>query len=465
MDASAELRLSLVLWAAVAAIIIWARWRNQTAGVGLVLTYVVLLSMNHWLCTLLYVLPWYRPAYASNFVAAGFRQALYGLLSFAVASLVLWPWLRRWGPLRRLGVGHKRAEDGEVAPRFSGIYILLGLAGYFVVAPITAGVPTLSAITGSLGNLLVVGLTLACAQAWQTHRRGLLAALLLMAAVWPLVTVGSQGFLGAGFASLVILLAFVVQLIGFRGRVFLIALIVFYLGLSIYVTYMQNREDIRSVVWSEDSTAAQRAAVVYASARDFQWFNPLSEAHLFWIDVRMNQNFLIGSAAYRVESGLHDYAKGETLIDVFIMLVPRALWPSKPLRVGGSARVTQYTGIPFASSTSVGVGQVMEFYINFGTIGVVLGFVLFGCLLAALDEIAARCLQQGDWRSFALWYLPVLSLLRPDNDLFVIVAGFVSSLVAVLVINRFAVPVLLLRRPSARWRAPGGKGTILDRPP
>ena len=59
-------------------------------------------------------------------------------------------------------------------------------------------------------------------------------------------------------------------------------------------------------------------------------------------------------------------------------LVPRALWPDKPAVGGGGSLVTEYTGIPFEEGTSVGAGQVLEFYVNFGIPGVLAGFAGLG---------------------------------------------------------------------------------------
>ena len=48
---------------------------------------------------------------------------------------------------------------------------------------------------------------------------------------------------------------------------------------------------------------------------------------------------------------------------------------------GGGTIVQDFTGIEFADGTSVGAGQVLEFYVNFGTWGVIGGFLLFGWLI------------------------------------------------------------------------------------
>src|SRR5205814_7729697 len=96
------------------------------------------------------------------------------------------------------------------------------------------------------------------------------------------------------------------------------------------------------------------------------------------IDRRLNQNFLVGAAAASLESGQVEYASGATLGNMIVALIPRAIWPDKPAVGGGGSVVADFTGIEFAEGTSVGAGQVLEFYVNFGTWGVIGGFLLLG---------------------------------------------------------------------------------------
>ena len=76
------------------------------------------------------------------------------------------------------------------------------------------------------------------------------------------------------------------------------------------------------------------------------------------------------------------------------------------MAAGSSDLVSRFTGIQFAAGTSVGIGQVMEFYVNFGTAGTVAGFLLFGVVLTILDSAAGNCLRNGDLHGFVMWFLP-----------------------------------------------------------
>ena len=84
----------------------------------------------------------------------------------------------------------------------------------------------------------------------------------------------------------------------------------------------------------------------------------------------------------RASGRIYDFAYGGTV--PLWGFVPRALWPDKPAVGGGGSLVSEYTGIPFGEGTSVGAGQVLELYVNFGIPGVLAGFTGLGFLLMRL---------------------------------------------------------------------------------
>ena len=84
--------------------------------------------------------------------------------------------------------------------------------------------------------------------------------------------------------------------------------------------------------------------------------------------------------------------EGETYSDLLWSLVPRFLFPSKPIKQLGQVYGHRY-GIldEWDSSTSVNVPhQVIEMYINFGPVGVLVGMALLGCAYRALTSLVAR---------------------------------------------------------------------------
>ncbi len=457
MDSTSDLWLLLLLWLAVATGIILIRWRRAAGGVGIVFAYVFLLAQVHWLPAIFYQLPWYFPAYDPSLVKSGFEESLYGVIAFAAGAVILAPFLTPSGR-----VDNQHAVDTVLDRRLPKVYLVIGLIGYFVLIPVTMHVPTASAISSGFSQLILAGQVLGCWQAWQARDRGALVRWLALAAIWPFLTTTTQGFIGFGSVMMLAVLVFVIQIVGFRKWFIPVGILAAYLGLSILVTYSQSRDSIRAVVWSDESSLTNRFATISSSLANFQWFDPYNPRDYSFLDLRQNQNFLTGSAMERLANGQVDYASGETIMDAFLMLIPRAIWSDKPISSGGSLLVRQYTTFAVYGSTSIGIGQVLEFYINFGTAGVVVGFFILGALIAVMDEAAARNLRRGDWQRFALWYVPALGLLQPDNTLLSLTVLSAAGWAAIVLANHILLPLLFGKsnQPESVAVAALGVGTV-----
>jgi len=208
-----------------------------------------------------------------------------------------------------------------------------------------------------------------------------------------------------------------------------------YLGLTVFVNYMRDRNDIRASVWGGESFSA-RIDTISETIATFEWFDPANEAQLQRIDGRLNQNYLVGAAIARLAE-TDAYAHGDTLWDALLALIPRAVWPDKPMQAGSGDLVNRFTGISFTEGTSVGVGQVMEFYANFGTLGVVLGFMIMGVLVTTLDWKAGENLARSDLHGFVLWFLPGISLLQVSGQLVEETASAAASVVVAVLVNKY----------------------------
>jgi len=132
-----------------------------------------------------------------------------------------------------------------------------------------------------------------------------------------------------------------------------------------------------------------------------------------------------------------DFARGDTLWQALTALIPRALWPDKPTVAGSGSLVSEYTGIQFAAGTSVGIGQVMEFYVNFGTMGVVIGFLILGLIVTICDTCASERLGSGDLHGFVMWYMPGLSLLQVGGSLAEITSSVAASVFVAFLVNKY----------------------------
>ncbi|MGH7134594.1 MAG: hypothetical protein ACREHD_02580, partial [Pirellulales bacterium] len=144
-------------------------------------------------------------------------------------------------------------------------------------------------------------------------------------------------------------------------------------------------------------------------------FDPWNLQHLYAIDGRLNQNSLVGRAISFMDVTKKEPAHGRTLAIAAIAWVPRALWPGKPEFGGSGGLAAEYTGRTFAKGTSVGVGHVMELYINFLMPGVGLGFFIFGAVIRYVDVHAADALRCGRTWDYVFYHLVGLVALQPGG--------------------------------------------------
>jgi hypothetical protein len=218
---------------------------------------------------------------------------------------------------------------------------------------------------------------------------------------------------------------------------------------------MRDRDQIRATVWGEQSLES-RFGQLLMTATNFELFDVGNVDHLALLDMRLNQDLLVGAAVTRL-SHTGKFADGQTLIDALLSVIPRAIWPDKPMKAGSGNVVSEYTGMQFAEGTSVGVGQVLEFYINFGTAGVVFCFIMMGAVITWIDFSAAQRLAECDLRGFVLWYLPGISFLQVGGSMVEVASSAAASLVLAWIVNVY------LKHAQQRTLSLPPRGFALDR--
>ena len=415
------------------------RWRRNTPSTGLTLAYLLNLSLIHWVGAAIYLLPAFQIR-DPRLTEMGFEQSLYGVVAFAVGGLFITPILANKGILPRSKGTH--AAD----PRLPKAYIACGVLFYVLSATFLGHLPTATAIVSSGQQLVVAGLALCCWKAWRENKVRRLIGWLMLALLMPLTTLVTAGMLGYGAVALLTLLVFVSGFVRSPFKVALVGFPLIYFGLSVFVSYMRDRTEIRATVWGGQSFS-DRIDRLGETVASFEWFDPARFEHLERIDGRLNQNWLVGAAVNQLHE-TDGYARGDTLWDALLALIPRAIWPDKPMSAGSGDLVNRYTDIRFAPGTSVGVGQVLEFYANFGTTGVVLGFALMGLVITVLDLQAAERLAHSDLQGFVLWFLPGIALLQVGGQLVELTASAAGSLIVALLANKYL--------DRLQQRGPGG---------
>lgn len=141
---------------------------------------------------------------------------------------------------------------------------------------------------------------------------------------------------------------------------------------------------------------------------------------------------------------------GETYKPLLTAMIPRAVWPGKPLEVTGGLFGKRYDLLEPTSATSLNLPWHIETYVNFGSVGVVVGMALIGAFLALLDKLlnapGRRELEMG----IGLGILMPLTF--QDSNLSVMVGTlpqFVLCLYLYFLAGEFVLRRLGMGRPQA----------------
>jgi hypothetical protein len=339
---------------------------------------------------------------------------------------------------------------------FGGWFLIYGLSPLYEI-------PSVSAAVEKGGGIWMLGVLLglrAAVQRGDHKRMGIWLGALL---VYPILMLLLGGFLGYGAMAIIIVCSVLTISTRSYWRVAVGVTVFIFLSLSIFVNYFQHRSDIRNQVWGGAPLEARINSVV-ETVRDFEWLDPTNRMQLRALDERLNQNYFVGLAARRIQQGQVDYLKGESVWEGILSLVPRVLWPEKPVFAGSPRIVSKMTGLRLSPTTSFGVGNVMEFQINFGIPGVIIGFFILGWLIGALDLKAAVTEAQGDLGGVILFFLPCVALIQPNGSLVELFSGSAAALVGALAWN-LAWKRFVARRPVVPHRAAGRRGNLRESPP
>lgn len=435
----------LVVWLLLLFVTMCIGMQGSRYSAGMPLAYFLGLSLIHTPGAAVYInFPSWTTA--ASHTEEGFQQTVIGMTAFLVGVLIVRQVIFATRPAWKSTIF--RPGELEALDRRGLMYLFGGIA-YFALGSLVS-IPSVGAIIASLSSLLIVGASLRLWVAHQERNTLKFWSTASLLPLLPLVTILRQGFIGFGTYWLLASVSFAFAQSKRRLGYFLIAPFVAFIGLSIFVNYMASRTAFREAVWFRQVGIEDRIERVFDMFRDFTWFDNDNPKQREVIDGRLNQNQLVGAAVDRLDSGLVEFAHGSTLVDIAIGLIPRALWPDKPQVGGGGNVVEHYTGINFAEGTSVGAGQVLEFYINFGTVGVIVGFLIYGWLIGWMDFRIIECIHTHDQSGFLLWFMVCTALLQPGGNLLEVVVTAAGSAVTASALS-YLVP---FRFPNDRRTSP-----------
>ncbi len=326
---------------------------------------------------------WVSPAHLVVFSYCGI-----GMLLFAIGAFVAWKPLR--ANAKKAPSGKKWAISGDFAPswltpQFVLLCMCIGAAGY-ILTPITTRIPTVHAIWTIFFDWLNIGILISALYSGVTGRYrivGISLAIFLPLGLLRVVSDGHAGALGLFLVQfgLVFFMARKVRL----PQLVMVALMGLFLA-PVASTWFQVRDFIRS--GSIQGNSVQRVLTFLDLFK--MYYDPLSiDPHRMREVLFLRFDFThIYAAQVEFQPEHQPYMHGKTFTEnLLIILVPRILWPDKPVKFGGSEFVGRFTGMyqDPDSQVSVGTPVNLEFYANFGPWGAALLLGLYGYLCAKLE--------------------------------------------------------------------------------
>jgi len=177
--------------------------------------------------------------------------------------------------------------------------------------PVVRRIPSIGAVASSGAYLTIVGFCLACYQAWRAGRGALFLAWVGATCAFPVFTILTVGFIGYGAVAAMMVLSF--ALFHYRPRWLgvLGLMLLGYIALSVYVTYMRDRDELREVVWGGESYSA-RTAKLKEIFTQFEFFQLGNERQLQAIDGHHPLCSRVDSLASRTRSCAADCLAKQT---------------------------------------------------------------------------------------------------------------------------------------------------------
>lgn len=310
--------------------------------------------------------------------------------------------------------GAQRAGAGDAQPGidrtlfFALVFLLVGGGlRYGVTIPHGFGLTsyTLPGAISTLGNMYYVGIYLLIFHALGSNRRVLLIAIALVV-IEILVSVAS-------FAKMNLMLILIFSFLGFisrdvtRGKVLAGAAFVLfsYFAFQPLVEYGRTETALRYGAIS-GAGLVERMDIVQGY---FGSGNSRAAASSQDGLIRLSYVSVAAFAIDRYDAGV----KLDTLGNAAAVLVPRLLWPGKPIitRLGSDFHFMVFRQV----GSALGIGHFAEAYGNFGWIGIAPFMAVLALILSVFSRVSVAIVARKDWLFLPVVFLGVNMGFRVDG--------------------------------------------------
>src|SRR5262249_55790166 len=179
---------AILIWGALLVALVFVVV-DQRRGIGaLTLTYFLALSVGHVPGLLAYLDP---IIFDAEVTEVGFNTTLIGMTAFIAGAMAA----RISRRLTTSAKPYQQMASDDVFLRLAWRVLTIGIFAYFVLLPVSAMVPSLTAVAAVLGSLLILGFWLRLYGATNSRQTLLVIAALPLLPLATLVTGGFFGFL------------------------------------------------------------------------------------------------------------------------------------------------------------------------------------------------------------------------------------------------------------------------------
>jgi hypothetical protein len=219
------------------------------------------------------------------------------------------------------------------------------------------------------------------------------------------------------------------------------AFVSFLVLLPVFMTRYSHREGedslyAQSPFLSVSQKVEQGLLVAVTDFLKFDW-SSAATAIEETLSTRLENVSFLGHCVYLHTNG-KAFKHGETIRGLVYALVPRFLYPGKPLQDHGDVLSTEYGFKGPGPDCAINFPWLADLYINFGFAGMIVGSLLVGALFRWASSLAAYGIGDMNLLMFCnlfQWFLLV------EGNLSMVLSGILQALVVWWVISRYIRPL------------------------